>query len=149
MQLQEIYTPEVVCCSRESSASEAAALMRRHHVGALVVVNHVEHDRTPIGLITDRDLVIEVLAEGLDARHTAVVTLMRKPVIIARDTEEISAVIARMSNHGVRRMPVVDGGGMVVGIITLDDLLLTLVEQANALVQTNRQEMKAERQTRR
>jgi CBS domain-containing protein len=149
MQLKEIYTPEVVCCPRETNAFDAAVLMRQRHVGAVVVVNDMNDDRTPIGVITDRDLVVQVLAEGLDARKTPIETLTRKPVIIAHDGEALSAVIERMRNHGVRRIPIVDHSGALVGIVTLDDLLVLLVENANALVQVNRREQLEERRTRR
>lgn len=149
MQLKEIYTPEVVCCSRETNALGAAVLMRQRHVGAVVVVNDINSDRTPIGVVTDRDLVVEVLAAGLDARQTQVVTLTRKPVVIAHEHEELNAVIERMRSHGIRRMPVVDHGGALVGIVTLDDLLVLMVENANAVVQITRREQHDERHTRR
>ena len=149
MQLKDIYTPEVACCSRDTDALAAAVLMRQHHVGALVVVNDLKGDRTPVGVITDRDLVVQVMAEGLEANSTSVGTLMRKPVIIAHDTEDVGTVIERMRSHGVRRIPIVDHTGVLVGIVTLDDLLLQVVEEANALVQTNRREQKEERQLRR
>ena len=149
MQLKEIYTPEVVCCARETNALEAAVLMRQRHVGAVVVVNDIGNDRTPIGVITDRDLAVDVLGAGLDASKTQVVALTRKPVIIAHENEELSAAIERMRSHGVRRMPVVDRGGALVGIVTLDDLLALMVENANALVQITRKEQQEERHTRR
>jgi len=149
MQLKDIYTPEVICCPRDTDALAAALLMRQHHVGALVVVNDIKDDRTPVGVITDRDLVVQVMAEGLEANSTSVASLMRKPVIIAHDTEDIGTVIERMRSHGVRRIPIVDHTGVLVGIVTLDDLLMQVVEEANALVQTNRREQKDERQLRR
>jgi len=149
MVLKEIYTPDVVCCSRDTDALAAAGLMRHRHVGALVVVNDVDEDRTPVGIITDRDLVVEVMAESRDPRSTRVGSLVRKPVIIAQETEETGAVIERMRSHGVRRVPVVDHKGIVVGIVTLDDLLTQVVEEANALVQASRRQQQEERHQRR
>lgn len=149
MQLKEIYTPEVVCCARETTALGAAVLMRQRHVGAVVVVNDINKDRTPIGVITDRDLAVEVMATGLEAQQTQIVTLTRKPVVIAHENEELNAVIERMRNHGIRRMPVVDQEGALVGIVTLDDLLVLMVENANALVQITSKEQHQERHTRR
>lgn len=149
MLLKDIYTPEVICCAINADAFAAAVLMRQHHVGALVVVNDVDGERAPVGLVTDRDLVVEVLAAGRDARATPVGSLMRQPVVIAHETEEVGAVIERMRTHGVRRIPVVDHKGSVAGIVTLDDLLGQVVEEANALVQTSRREQKDERKLRR
>ena len=149
MQIKDIYTPEVVCCPRDADVSAAAALMRHSHVGAIVVVNSLEQDRTPIGVITDRDLVVEVLAEGLDPSKTHVATLARKPVVIAHETEDVDTVIERMRTHGVRRMPIVDHTGAVAGIVTLDDLLAHIVGEAAALVQTSRAGQKEERHGRR
>jgi len=149
MQLKEIYTPDVVCCSRGTSAMDAALLMRQRHVGAVVIVNDINDDRAPIGVITDRDLAVEVVAAGLNGRDTQVAALARKPVIIAREDEELNAAIERMRSHGIRRTPVVDSGGALVGIITLDDMLALMVENANALVQITRKEQHEERRTRR
>ncbi len=149
MQIKDVYTPDVVCCSRGTDARAAAGLMRQHHVGALVVVNDIENDRSPVGLLTDRDLVVEVLAEGLDPQATGVDALTRKPVVIAQESEEIEVVLERMRTHGIRRMPVVDHLGLVMGIVTLDDLLEKVADAANALVQVSRRGQKHERQTRR
>ncbi len=124
-------------------------MMRQHHVGALVVVNDVQTDRAPIGILTDRDLVIEVLAQGRDPKVTRVDALTRKPVVIAQESEEVEAVLERMRTHGIRRMPVVDHDGIVMGIVTLDDLLAMVADEANALVQVNRRGQKQERQARR
>ncbi|MGA8707134.1 MAG: CBS domain-containing protein [Steroidobacteraceae bacterium] len=149
MQVKDVYTPEVVCCSRATDARAAACMMRQHHVGALVVVNDVQTDRAPIGILTDRDLVIEVLAQGRDPKVTRVDALTRKPVVIAQESEEVEAVLERMRTHGIRRMPVVDHDGIVMGIVTLDDLLAMVADEANALVQVNRRGQKQERQARR
>jgi CBS domain-containing protein len=149
MQLKDIYTPEVICCSKDTDAVAAAVLMRQRHVGALVLVDDVDGDRIPVGVITDRDLVVEVMAEGLEARTTRVGSLTRKPVIIAQESEETGVVIERMRTHGIRRVPIVDHTGALVGIVTLDDLLVLVVDEANALVQTNRRGQKEERQQRR
>jgi CBS domain-containing protein len=123
--------------------------MRRSHVGDLVVVDDPAGDRVPIGIVTDRDLVLEVLGNGLDPDHTAVARLMRQPVVIANEDEQVTAVIARMRTHGVRRVPVVSAAGATVGIITLDDLLRLLVSEAGALLEIVSNEQNQERRARR
>ena len=149
MQLKEVYTPDVACCTRETDAVAAAGLMRQRHVGALVIVDRLHDDRIPIGVITDRDLVVDVLAPGLDPLAISVGTIAKKPVIIANESEDISAVVERMRSHGIRRMPVVNHAGLLVGIVTLDDLLGLMVSEANALVQTTAKGQKQEQHLRR
>ncbi len=134
MLLREVCTPDVVCCSAQISALEAARLMRHKHVGDLVVVDDPKKERTPLGVITDRDLVVEVLGNERDPAATIVGTLLHTPVVIAQESEDTSQLIERMRAHGIRRVPVVDQQGGVVGIITLDDLLRLFVTDASALL---------------
>jgi CBS domain-containing protein len=134
VKLKEICTPDVVCCGRDTSALDAARLMRNKHVGDLVVVNESEGVRTPIGVVTDRDLVIEIMAKGVDPSAVNVAELVRTPVVIADEGEDSEPVIERMRAHGVRRIPVVDHRSSVVGIVTLDDLLKCVVDEAGKLV---------------
>ncbi len=135
MLLRDICTPDVACCSGQTTVLEAARLMRHRHVGDLVVVTDVEDERTPLGVVTDRDLVLEVLGNGLDPATTKVATLLNRPVVLASETEDTTLVLERMRAHGVRRVPVVDGQGFVVGILTLNDLLQQLVTDASGLLE--------------
>jgi len=134
MLLKEACTAGVVCCGPQTSVLQAASLMRHKHVGDLVVVDDPQEEGIPLGVITDRDIVIEVLGNGLDPAKTTVGSLMRKPVIIAHESEDTTQVLQRMRSHGVRRLPVVAREGEVVGIITLDDLLRMFVADASALL---------------
>jgi len=134
MLLKDVCTANVVCCGPQTTVLEAASLMRRRHVGDLVVVDDPEDEGIPLGIVTDRDIVVEVLGNGLDPAKTTLGTLMRTPVVIAQETEDTTEVIERMRAHGVRRLPVVAHEGEVMGIITLDDLLRLFVADANALL---------------
>jgi CBS domain-containing protein len=134
MLLKEVCTPEIACCGPHTHALEAARLMRQKHVGDLIVVDDPEDERIPLGVVTDRDLVIEVLGKGLDPATTNLASVMRKPVVIARESEDTREVIERMRTHGVRRVPVVNDHGSAVGIITLDDLLGLFVQDATLLM---------------
>jgi CBS domain-containing protein len=133
MLLNTIGTVNVVCCRRTTTVLEAARLMRDHHVGDLVVVDDPDEDRIAVGLVTDRDLAVEVLAQGLNAAKTTVGSFLRTPVVVARDTEDLSAALERMRVNGVRRLPIVDGTERVVGVITLDDLLRLNASNATAI----------------
>jgi CBS domain-containing protein len=149
MLLKDVCTAAVVCCSPQTSAMQAASLMRHKHVGDLVVVDDPQEDGVPLGIVTDRDLAIEVLGNGLDPAKTTVGSLMRKPVVIAHESEDTARVIERMREHGVRRLPVVGHDGEVVGIITLDDLLRLFVADAGALLDIMSKGQKIEQHSRR
>ncbi len=134
MLLKSIYTPEVICCGPATSVQVAASLMRSKHTGDLVVVDDPEEDRIPLGVITDRDIVIEVIANGLNPAVTAVRSLLRTPIVMAHEDEDVSEALERMRTHGVRRLPIVDGEGKLTGVVTLDDLLKQLAADVTALV---------------
>jgi CBS domain-containing protein len=145
MLMKDVYTPDVVCCSVQASALDAATLMREHHVGDVVVVDNEDEERTPLGIVTDRDLAVKVVAGGLDPSTTRVATLMHTPVVIAQASEDSVPVLERMRTHGVRRVPVVNGEGVVVGIVTLDDILRMIVTDAAGLVEVVDKGAKSER----
>lgn len=149
MLLKEMCTPEVICCAPQTNALEAARLMRHKHVGDLVVVDDPDDERLPLGVITDRDLVVEVLANGLDPSKTSLASLIHAPVVIANESEDTSQVIERMRTHGVRRIPVVDNRGAVVGIVTLNDLLHVVVSDARALLEITVKGQEREQHSRR
>jgi len=134
MLLKEACTANVVCCGPHTTALQAASLMRHRHVGDLVVVDEPEDEGIPLGIVTDRDIVLEVLGNGLDPAKTTVGSLMRTPVVIAHESEDTAQVIERMQAHGIRRLPVVAREGEVVGIITLNDLLRLFVADASSLL---------------
>ena len=135
MLLRDVYMPDVVYCGPATTITEAARLMRRKHVGDIVVVEDPEGDRIPVDVVTDRDIVVEVLANELDPARTTVTNIMRTPVIIADDGEDTAQAIERMRMHGVRRIPVVSTGGALVGIVTLDDLLKVFAADVGALLE--------------
>jgi CBS domain-containing protein len=149
MLLKDAYTGNVVCCTAGTTASEAARLMRQKHVGDLVVVDDPRDQGVPLGIVTDRDLAIDVLGQGKDPATTTVGSLMRKPVVIAYESEDTSAVLERMRTHGVRRVPVVAREGETVGIISLNDLLRLLVADAVALLDILKKGQDREQHTRR
>lgn len=135
MLIREICMGNVVVCDPQTSATQAASLMRHRHVGDVVVVDNPQEEGVPLGVVTDRDLVVEVLGKGLDPAKTTVGKLMGQPVVIARESEDTATVIERMRTHGVRRVPVVAGEGEVVGIVTLNDLLKAVIAEATGLLE--------------
>lgn len=111
----------VVTIEPQADLAEAALRMRSNHVGLLVVVNPDES--RPIGVLTDRDIVVQVVAKDLSPRMITVADAMTPDPVVARELEPLSTVSERMRSKGVRRVPVVDEVGDLVGIIASDDVL--------------------------
>jgi CBS domain-containing protein len=135
MLLKDICTPEVVCCGRQATLLEVARLLRGRHTGDVVVVDDPDGDCLPVGLITDRDIVVKALGAGLDPATTTAGQLMHAPLVSADAEEDAADALNRMRAHGVRRLPVTGRGGRLAGIVTLDDLLRLLVRDASALLE--------------
>ena len=133
MPIGEICNREVVIVQRDTPVEEAARLMREHHVGALVVVEEVSGKRKPVGLVTDRDLVVEVLATQLDAAVITVGDIMLAELGTIPENSGVFEAIQFMRTKAVRRLPVVDGHGVLIGIVALDDLLSLLAEELSEL----------------
>ena len=149
MLLKEVCVLDVASCGPDVSILEAARLMRRHHTGDLVIVDDPDGDRVPLGIVTDRDIVVEVLANELDPAKTTVAKIMSTRLVLASASEEVSAAIDRMRLHGVRRVPVVEEGGRLMGIVTLDDVLRLHAAQSAALTEIVSKEQGREYRARR
>jgi CBS domain-containing protein len=129
----EVCSREVVFVARNESCAQAARLMREHHVGSLVVLRDNSVPRIPVGMITDRDLAVGVMALGLDPEKTLDEAAMRPEVATIRESEGIGRAIALMRAHGVRRLPVVDSLGALVGVIAADDLVELFAQEMSGL----------------
>lgn len=133
MAIGEICNREVVVVTRETPVVEAAQLMRQHHVGDVVVVMEEGGLRTPLGILTDRDIVVEAVAAGLDPATLKVGEIMTPDLATVQENTGVFEAIRYMRDKGVRRMPVVDANADLIGILALDDLLDLLAEELGAL----------------
>lgn len=125
-----------VCITRRGAALAAAVeSMSKRHVGAIVVVEGEVIGLKPIGIITDRDVVCGQLAPPRDLFCLSVEDVMTTDVFTLNENCEIPEAVARMSERGVRRAPVVDRDGSLVGIISIDDLLPRLAAELGALAE--------------
>lgn len=129
MSIGEFCNREVVIAERSCSVLEASRLMRQHHVGALVVVAAGDGVKRPVGVVTDRDLVVEVLAAHLDPEALLIGEIMVEPLCTVREQDGVFETMRRMREHGVRRIPVVDERGGLQGIVAIDDLIAVLAEE--------------------
>jgi CBS domain-containing protein len=146
MTVGEVCKRSVVVVAKNETIVDAANHMRASHVGDLVVVEDRQGRRVPVGIITDRDIVVGAVAPNTGhLEHLLVGDIMSPEVVSARETEPLEAALKKMEEHGIRRLPVVDGDGAVVGIVTLDDVLQVLTEQQIGLVKIVVQEQRHER----
>ena len=133
MAIGEICSRDVVLTRRDMSVREAARLMREYHVGALVVVDETGEGRRPVGVLTDRDIVVGIVAKGLDPDGLRVDEVMAPQVITASERAGVAETVELMRAKGVRRVPVVDARGMLVGIVAADDFVDLLAEEMSAI----------------
>jgi CBS domain-containing protein len=148
MSISEFCVRDVVCTTRTATIAKAAALMRQFHVGDVLVVDEVDGRKLPVGIVTDRDIVIEVVAAGVDPRLLKVGDLLQRPIVTVTEDRSYGDTIRLMTVNGVRRMPVVDRNGDLVGIISVDDMLRQLAVPLAALAELPDRSRHLEMQTR-
>jgi CBS domain-containing protein len=149
MAIGEICNREVIIVRRDDSALEAAKLMRQHHVGDVLVVEERNGRKEPVGIVTDRDLVVEIMAPGLDPDAITAGDIMGPGLATVKEESGVFEAIQYMRAKGVRRLPVVDANNGLVGILTLDDLLELLSEEMLALAKLVGLEQQKEARSRR
>jgi CBS domain-containing protein len=126
--LKDFSTAVVAVVEPETSARVAAQLMRKHHVGALIVVGAVEKSR-PVGILTDRDLVLGLMAEGLDPEVFTAGDIMSVELVLATPEMDAMDAVALMRAHRLRRLVIVDEAGRLTGIVTMEDILGLLTRE--------------------
>jgi CBS domain-containing protein len=144
MAIGEICNREVVFARRDDSVKHAAQLMREHHVGDLVIVEEADGRRVPCGVLTDRDIVVGVVAKGLDPDTLEVAEVAGSELMFVRESDGVAETIELMRAKGVRRVPIVDARGSLVGIVTADDILDLLAEELTALARMVSREQRRE-----
>lgn len=144
MNVGEICNRTVVFAYKHMSVAEAARLMLEQHVGSLVVIEETGNDRIVIGMMTDRDIAVAVVARDFNAQNLRVADVMSNSPITARAGDSVNDVLSLMRQHGVRRIPVTTEHGVLIGIVTLDDLLEIAAEQLRGFVQAIESERKRE-----
>ncbi|MDD4566820.1 Hypoxic response protein 1 [Methanoculleus chikugoensis] len=121
---------QVVAVSPDTPAVEVARIMGEKNVGSVVVVTG---DNRPAGIVTDRDLAIRVTAQERNPGEVRVSDILTRDVITFQDSMGIYEAIQKMTAEGIRRMPVVDDGGRLIGIVTMDDIVRMLGEEMAAI----------------
>ncbi len=144
----EVCNRKVVIAHRDDSIADAARRIRDFHVGTLVVVEEPgEARRHPVGILTDRDIVVRVLAENgrhLEALHVG--DVMTRDLVTSREDENLLDALKKMRSFGIRRLPVVNAQGGLEGIVTFDDLVDLVAGELNDLAQLVAREQRRERE---
>lgn len=127
MRCADVMTQEVFCCLPTDSLEEVASIMQSEDVGPVPIVKDLEGRRL-IGIVTDRDIVLRAVASGLDPRKTAASEVMTRELVTCSGDDDVDSALELMARHQVRRLPVVDGGQQLVGIISQADIATRLDE---------------------
>jgi predicted transcriptional regulator len=122
MKVGEYCRRGVVTIYGDATIYEAARTMRDHHVGFLVVLDRNNLTRTPVGVLTDRDIVVQVDARSVDVNSVAVSDVMTRQPVLAYEDDDLHDLMQGMHAAGVRRVPVIDAAGALTGIIAVDDV---------------------------
>ena len=124
---------EVVIAEKSTGIVALSRLMRKHHVGDVVVIDKQGEKVVPIGIITDRDIVVELVATQVDLASVTVSDVMGHELVTGLDTESIWDSLQRMRRKGIRRMPIVNDAGNLEGILTVDDIIELLADELSTL----------------
>ena len=148
MTVAQICNPNVATVGAGASVVDAAALMRLEHVGDLIVVESRRGASVPVGILTDRDIVVGVVAKRVAPDTVTVGDAMTPDVLTVREDASLEFALREMRRRGVRRAPVVRASGDLVGIIAADDVIQHLAVQLGRLADLIRLEQDAELRTR-
>jgi CBS domain-containing protein len=148
MPIGELCNRAVVFATRKTSITEAAQLMRQYHVGDLVVMDLIKDKRVPVGIVTDRDIVIDVIGESLSVDDFTVGDIMSQQLISVSEKAGVIETIRLMRTNGIRRIPVINEEGGLAGIISVDDMMDLLAEELTELAKVVPREQAREARTR-
>ncbi len=130
MKVGKICIREVATLSPEETVAEAARVMMERELGSLIVIDDL---RRPLGIVTDRDVMVRCVKEGHNARKTRVEKIMSAPAAWVHESTSVNKAVEEMARLRVRRLPVVDEGERLVGVLALDDVLLRHLDEDSPL----------------
>jgi len=145
MDIGKICSRNVITVRELDELTLAAQLMREKHIGYLIVVRPGIDDRTaPVGVITDRDIVVAVVAKETDPRSLKVGEVMTRQPAVVEEGSSVATALQLMRRIGVRRLPVIDRAGMLAGVLSLDDVLDALAGELTDMSASIRHEIRME-----
>lgn len=134
MRVGEYCNSDVIIINQDETPLDAVLLMRQYNVGDVVIVDGRDEGNTLLGIVTDRDIALEIVAAEVDPTTVAVIDIVRKPLVTVNENDDLCECTVHMKHNGVRRAPVINDSGFLVGIITIDDIIETLSDQLNDVV---------------
>lgn len=149
MNAGELCNRNAVVADASSTIPQIAQLMREFHVGSVIITKDSSGLRKPIGIITDRDIVIEMIAKDLPVDSCNAGDMMSYQLVTARENEDVWEVMEEMRSKGIRRIPIVDHRDALVGILAADDLIEYVRDQLDELAGLLGREQNKEKQQRR
>jgi CBS domain-containing protein len=150
MPIGDVCVRDVMVATKDVTIQQAAVLMRRYHVGDLVVVQEGANGRQiPVGIVTDRDIVVSVVAPTLNPGVYTVGDLVSRELVTVTEDQGVFETIQHMRMTGVRRMPVIGREGGLVGIVSADDLIQLLSDEMTELAKLIAREQALEAESKR
>jgi CBS domain-containing protein len=117
----EVMTKNLVCCLPNDMVAKVAKLMKSENIGSIPVIED-EQTKKLVGIVTDRDLALKIVAEELDSKSTKVAAVMTHKVVTCRAEDGLQKALDAMSEHQLRRIPVVNNDNKILGIIAQADV---------------------------
>jgi predicted transcriptional regulator len=148
MDVSLICNHSVATIGKSAGVVDAAARMRDEHVGNLIVVETRAGGQLPVGILTDRDIVVGIIAKRVAPDAVTVADAMTRNLLTVREDASVEFALREMRRYGVRRAPVVRANGDLVGVIAVDDIIEHLAKQLGRLAELIRLEQDAEQRTR-
>lgn len=148
MSVENVCSYNVVTIAPDASVNEAARSMREHHIGDVVVAERRDGLMKPVGIVTDRDLVVEVLAQDVPPDKLTVTDIMSSSLLVVSKDNGLEYALRQMHEAGVRRAPVVDSRGELVGLLSVDDVIDYIARITGQVASTIRTEYGIERRKR-
>ena len=140
MNIERLYTRDVIAVPQSTTLQAAAEMMREQHVGCLLITEKVPLDNRAIGIVTDRDIVVQAVAAGADPVETTLAEVMTSTIARVAHDVDAHGALEKMAALGIRRLAVTDPNGTIVGVLSFDDLVDGLAVEVADLARIIRQE---------
>ena len=148
MILEKIANKKVITLPANATMLEAAKAMRDYHVGSVIVVEEKSGRKMPLGIVTDRDIVVSTSAFGIPPNSIEVKDVMSGTLVSARKNDSLNHVLNLMKEHGVKRIPITDSEGALFGIVTTHELMSVLSDELGEVVRVTERQHQVESERR-
>jgi len=148
MKIGEVCKRSVITVAKDASILEVVRKMREHHIGDVIVTECAETSEKPLGVVTDRDIVVELLAEEVELGKVTAGDVMSSTLVTAPHNADLFETLRFMGLKGVRRVPVLDDHGGLYGVLSVDDIMSVLTKELGFLAEIASRQIERERSSR-